>query len=56
MYHFSMDVILDSDGIVLSSLAVTCLTLKSGSWSTKATALVTCLIYWQNAANIPFWH
>ncbi len=31
MFHFSMDVIFDSDSIVVTSLAVTYLTLKSGS-------------------------
>ncbi len=31
MYHFSMDVMFDSDDIVVTSLAVTYLTLKSGS-------------------------
>ncbi len=31
MYCFSMDVMFDSDGIVVTSLAVTYLTLKSGS-------------------------
>ncbi len=41
-----MDVMFDSDSIVVISLAVTYLTLKSGSKPR----------YWQNAANVPFWH
>ncbi len=48
---YSMDVMFDSDSIVVTSLAVTFLTLKSGS---KVTALQTHPRYWQNAANVCF--